>query len=175
MATKQLLGTCYSRLIAQSVPRSGLHTSVPLCKIKAGKYKVTLNRSNPLTYEMSFPPEDIAIKKGWNSANTAQLEDTFLRKEEMGQDLPHKVFVEDMFVRKFLHGTWPEMLASEVMIKRHHNIIRIAAIINRKTPPRKAYFLIGYTEQMLSYWLKCPVKMELQSVESNDEVIFRYI
>ena len=36
-------------------------------------------------------------------------------KEEMGQDLPHKTFIEDAFVRKFMHGTWPELLLSEVV------------------------------------------------------------
>ncbi len=52
---------------------SGLHTSTGLHKDVAGRYKATLNRTNALTYEMAFPPEDIAHKKGYNSFNTAQL------------------------------------------------------------------------------------------------------
>ena len=36
------------------------------------------------------------------------------------------------------------------------------------------YFLIGYTEELLSYWLQCPVKLELQTAKKND-VIFKYI
>ena len=43
-------------------------------------------------------------------------------KEEMGQDLPHKTFMEDAFVRKFMHGTWPELLLSEVNIIIHPNL-----------------------------------------------------
>ena len=51
----------------------GLHTTASLEKDKAGKYQVTVNRTRPLTYEMAFRPYEIAIKKGYNSFNTAQL------------------------------------------------------------------------------------------------------
>ena len=143
---------------------------------KTGEYKVTINRTKPLTYEQSMKPDDIARKKGFNSFNTSQLEGTFLEKEAIGQDIPHKTFVEDMFIRKFMHGTWPEMISSEIIVKRHHNLVRIAAIINRKhAQARQIYFLIGYTEELLSYWLKCPVKVELQSIESNEDLIYKYI
>ena len=51
----------------------------------------------------------------FRSFNTAQLEDTFLRREEIGQDLPYKMFIEDTFMRRFMHGTWPEVIKSEVI------------------------------------------------------------
>ena len=90
--------------------------------------------------------------------------------------MPHKTLLEDMFIRKFLHGTWPEMIVSEVIIKRHHNLVRIATIIKREYKSvRQVYFLIGYSEELLSYWLKCPVKMELQSVETETDLVFKYI
>ena len=152
-----------------------LHTTCKLDKIRAGRYKVSVNKNKPLTYEMAFLPEEIAEKKGYNSFNTAQLEDTFMRKEEMGQDLPYKMLLEDMFIRKFMHGTWPEAIASELIIKRQHNLVRIAGIINRKIAPKQCYFLIGYSEELLSYWLKCPVKLEFQSIESNDDMVYKYI
>ena len=60
-----------------------------------------------------------------------EQEGTFLDREQMGQDLPFKTIIEDIFIRKFMHGTWPEAFASMVIIKRHHNIIRITGIINR--------------------------------------------
>ena len=153
-----------------------LHVSAPLSEERAGRYKVTINRTKPLTYEMAFKPFDIAVKKAFNAYNTGQLEDTFLMKEEIGQDLPYKLLSEDMFVRRFMHGTWPEVFESELVIKRQHNIVRIAGIINRsRMRPEKIYFLIGYTEEILSYWLKAPVKLELQSVENPDDLIFKYI
>jgi small subunit ribosomal protein S24 len=36
------------------------------------------------------------------------------------------------------------------------------------------YFLIGYTEEILSALLKTPVKMEIQTIENKDDVIFTY-
>ena len=39
----------------------------------------------------------------------------------------------------------------------------------------KIYFLIGYTEELLSMWLKCPVKLELQFVPDYKDVIFTYV
>ncbi len=152
-----------------------LHSSPVACKIQAGRYKPTRDRSKALTYEQAIRPEYIASRKGFNSINTAQLEGTFLEREAIGQDLPNKMFMEDLFIRKFMHGTWPEAIASEVIIKRQHNLVRIAGLVNRNIPQRKVYFLIGYTEELLSFWLKCPVKLELQTIESPDDVIFKYI
>lgn len=152
-----------------------IHTSVALHKVQAGRYRVTRDRSKPVTYEQAIWAEDIAIKKGFNSHNTGQLEETFLRKEEMGQDLPYKLLIEDMFIRKFMHGTFPEFIESEVIVKRQHNLVRIACLINRKVAAKKIYFLIGYTEEFLSFYLKCPVKLELQSVGSEADTIYRYV
>nr|ACO11286.1 28S ribosomal protein S24, mitochondrial precursor [Caligus rogercresseyi] len=150
------------------------HASARLCKEKSGHYKSTPRRTFGLTYEMSFLPQEIAHKKSWNSYNTAQLEGTFMEREAIGQDLPHKMIVEDMFIRKFMNGTWPDTFMSEVIIKRTHNLIRIAGIANRFIPAKKMYFLIGYTEEMLSLWLKCPVKLELQTADANATIV-KYI
>lgn len=82
------------------LPRRRLHLSASLQEERAGKYKVTIDRSRPLTYEMAFKPNEIGRKKGFNSFNTAQLEGTMLLREEIGQDLPHKMLLEDSFIRK---------------------------------------------------------------------------
>ncbi len=165
-----------SRLGVSRLCQRSIHSSPALHKVVAGRYRVTVDRSRPLTYEMAFRPEEIAVKKGYNSFNTAQLEGTFLHKEEMGQDLPHKMFLEDLFIRRFLHGTWPEHIASEVIIKRQHNLVRIAFLLSQqRLQARTVYFLIGYTEELLSYWLKCPVKLELQTVEYGEDAVYKYI
>lgn len=83
--------------------------------------------------------------------------------------------IEDMFIRKFMTGTWHGLFASEVIIKRQHNIIRIAGVLSRNVSARKMYFLIGYTEELLSFWLQCPVKLEFQTVADRKDVIFKYI
>lgn len=92
-----------------------------------------------------------------------------------GGNRPCATAVEDEFIRRFMFGTWHNVFVSEVIIKRQHNIIRIAGIIQRNMAARKLYFLIGYTQELLSYWLQCPVKLELQSVNSKEDVIFKYI
>lgn len=82
---------------------------------------------------------------------------------------------DDFIIRKFVKGAWPGLLASEVIIKRRHNMVFVAALIFRQLTPRKFYFLLGYSEEMLSYLLKCPVKMEIQTVEDRNDVIFKKI
>ena len=63
----------------------------------------------------------------------------------------------------------------QVIIKRQHNLVRVAGLITREISSDKVYFLIGYTEELLSYWLKCPVRLELQTIESKDDVVYKYI
>lgn len=88
---------------------------------------------------------------------------------------PSETAVDDEFIRRFVTGTWQNLFVSEIIIKRQHNMIRVAGIVVRAIPPRKMYFLIGYTEELLSYWLQCPLKLELQTVDSKKDVVFKYI
>ncbi|XP_057665294.1 28S ribosomal protein S24, mitochondrial [Diorhabda carinulata] len=143
-----------------------LQTSSVCLKTQSGKYKITTKKDFPLTYEMANPPFQIAHRKSWNSWNTSNVD---------GGLRPSETAVEDMFIRKFMVGTWQGLFASEVIIKRQHNIIRIAGIITRSIHQRKMYFLIGYTEEFLSFWLQCPVKLELQTIADKKEVVFKYI
>ncbi|CAH0559352.1 unnamed protein product [Brassicogethes aeneus] len=143
-----------------------LHTTSVCCKVQAGRYRITPKKDFPLTYEMANPPHEIAHRKTWNSWNTSNLQGG-LRSSETA--------VEDVFIRKFVSGTWHNLFVSEIIIKRQHNIIRVAGIVHRAINARKVYFLIGYTEELLSFWLQCPVKLELQTVADKKDVIFKYI
>lgn len=131
--------------------------------------KATVNRNKPLTYEQAQAPYKIGVTKGWNSWHTANLNDEGIEGRAAGQTF------DDLVVRKFIKGTWPGLLASEVIVKRRHNLVVIAALIFRQLPPRKMYFLVGYSEEMLSYLLKCPVKLEIQTVENKNDVVFKKI
>ncbi|EGI57871.1 28S ribosomal protein S24, mitochondrial [Acromyrmex echinatior] len=115
---------------------------------------------------MANPPHYIAHRKSWNSWNTSNIKDG---------NRPSETALEDMFIRQFMWGTWPNLFASEIIIKRQHNIIRIAGIITRTLIPYKIYFLTGYTEELLSYWLQCPVKVELVTIDNKKEMIFKYV
>ncbi|KAK7080895.1 28S ribosomal protein S24, mitochondrial [Halocaridina rubra] len=152
--------------VMPSLLHRSIHTTAVSHKAQSGRYRVTRDHSRPLTYEMANQPCQIAHRKSWNNWNTTSLYEG-LREPETA--------VEDMFIRKFMTGTWHGLFVSEVIIKRQHNIIRIAGIIQRKIIPRKMYFLIGYTEELLSYWLRCPVKLELQTVPDQKDVVYKYI
>jgi Mitochondrial ribosome subunit S24 len=68
------------------------------------------------------------------------------------------------------------MILSEIIVKRQHNMVRIAALLNhRRLRTRQIYFLIGYTEEMLSLWLKCPVMLEFQFLDNPKDVVYKYI
>lgn len=83
--------------------------------------------------------------------------------------------IDDIFIRKFIQGTWHRLFLSEIIIKRRQNMIILAGLVNRAIAPRKMYFLIGYTEQFLSNFLKRPVKMEIQTVQHKKDMMFKWI
>ncbi|KAG5873729.1 hypothetical protein JTB14_035543 [Gonioctena quinquepunctata] len=161
-----LLKNVLSNRVLQKNASRLLHTTSACNKVQAGRYRITAKKDLPLTYEMANPPHEIANRKSWNSWNTSNL-DGGLRSSETA--------TEDLFIRKFVVGTWHGLFVSEIIIKRQHNIIRVAGIIQRSVSTRKVYFLIGYTEELLSFWLQCPVKLELQSVADRKDVVFKYI
>lgn len=83
--------------------------------------------------------------------------------------------IEDETIRRLVTGIWPKLLLSEIIIKRQFNMIRVAALVYQGITQRKMYFLIGYTEELLSFWLQCPVKLELQTVYDRNATVFKYI
>ena len=115
---------------------------------------------------MAMFPYKIGHEKHWLSWNTSNLKNG-LRKPEMAQ--------EEIFIRKFMFGTWHKLFLTEIIIKRRGNVIFIGGIVLQALHPRKLYFLIGYTEEILSYVLKCPVKLELQTLADRKDIIFKYI
>ena len=147
--------------------RSSIHTTSILAKNKqAGRHRPSPKGDKPLTYEMANFPHTIAVRKGWNSWNTSALEDTVRRSETV---------TEDFTIRRFITGTWHRLFISDIIIKRRGNMIIVSGLVVQSLLPRKMYFLIGYTEEILSYLLKCPVKMEIQTLSDRKDVVFKYI
>lgn len=141
--------------------------TTPVCLKKvAGRHRPSERQDKPLTYEQANPPYRIAHRKSWNSWNTSNLLDGIRRSETA---------TEDFFIRRFMAGTWHRLFLTEVIIKRRGNMIVIGGIVLQSLHPRKMYFLIGYSEEILSYVLKCPVKLELQTVADRKDVVFKYI
>ncbi|XP_078046387.1 mitochondrial ribosomal protein S24 [Augochlora pura] len=146
--------------------KRSIHVSTVHNRTQAGRYRPKLRQPQHLTYEMANPPHHIVARKAWNSWNTSNIEDG---------KRPSETLVEDIFIRNFVTGTWHDLFASEIIIKRQHNLIRIAGIVVRKIGPTKMYFLMGYTEELLSYWLHCPVKMELVTTHEKRDVVYKVI
>ena len=77
----------------------------------------------------------------------------------------HERFIDDVMIRKFIEGTFYEMLVSNIVVKRQLNQIKISIFVNAKgTTVHKVYFLVGFTERLLTHLLGCFVKMEVMSV-----------
>jgi small subunit ribosomal protein S24 len=80
---------------------------------------------------MAMIPEKIGTHKSFNSFNTGQLEGMLGWKKSLergGTLLSYKLFIEDLFIRKFMKGTWSELFVSEIIVKRQYNTIRISGM-----------------------------------------------
>ncbi|XP_074506901.1 small ribosomal subunit protein uS3mA-like [Sebastes fasciatus] len=158
---------------ASSLSRSGslcsssgsraLHVTAACCKNKAARVRVGKG-DKPITYEQALPPHYIAHRKGWLSHNTSNL-----KGEEGAADRT----IEDVFIRRFMFGTFHACLANEIVIKRRGNLLIVCALMIQKLPPQKFYFLIGYSESLLSHLYKCPVKLEIQTLQ--DKAVYKYL
>ncbi|XP_027562132.1 28S ribosomal protein S24, mitochondrial [Neopelma chrysocephalum] len=140
-----------------------LHTSPACLKTRAARVRVGKG-DKPVTYEQAHPPHYIAHRKGWLSLHTGNLQ---------GEAGAAERAVEDSFLRRFMYGTFPGLLADEVVLKRRGNLLVICALLNRALAPSKIYFLVGYTETLLSHFYKCPVRLELQTVPAR--VVYKYL
>lgn len=90
-----------------------------------------------------------------------------------GEDHAAERTLEDVFLRKFMLGTFPGCLADQIVLKRRANQVDICAVVLRQLPAHKFYFLVGYSETLLSHLYKCPVRLHLQTVPSK--VVYKYI
>ncbi|XP_053767753.1 small ribosomal subunit protein uS3m [Desmodus rotundus] len=140
-----------------------LHISAACAKNRAARVRVGKG-DKPVTYEEAHAPHHIAHRKGWLSLHTGNLD---------GQDHAAERTVEDVFLRKFMLGTFPGCLADQLVLKRRANQVEICALVLRQLPAHKFYFLVGYSETLLSHFYKCPVRVHLQTVPSK--AVYKYI
>ncbi|CAI9552427.1 unnamed protein product [Staurois parvus] len=140
-----------------------LQTTSICLKNQAARVRVSKG-DKPVTYEKANAPHSIAHRKGWLSQHTSNLD---------GEEDAAERTIEDVYIRKFMYGTFHGLLANEILIKRRANLIVICAVTLRRFAPHKLYFLTGYTETLLSYLYKCPVRLELQTV--NEKVFYKWL
>lgn len=146
-----------------------------------------------VTYEKAHPPHYIAHRKGWLSLHTGTApcghgggggrtptpprpitcDPTRPIGNLDGERCAAQRAVEDSFVRRFLHGTFPGCLADEAVLKRRSNSLLVCLLLLRRLPPSKLCFLLGYAETLLSHLYKCPVRIEAQTVP--DAAVYKYL
>jgi small subunit ribosomal protein S24 len=82
---------------------------------------------------------------------------------------------DDVLIRKFIFGTFHGLLASELIIKRQFNTVNIGFLIKlpKANYTQKIYFLVGYSEQLLSALLKCVVRVQVQTILHKRDLVFR--
>ncbi|XP_041815857.1 28S ribosomal protein S24, mitochondrial [Chelmon rostratus] len=149
-------------LCSSSGSRS-LHVTAVCCKNRAARVRVGKG-DKPLSYEEAHPPHYIGHRKGWLSQHTSNLK---------GEGGAAERTVEDVFIRRFMFGTFHGCLVNELVIKRRGNLLVVCALMLQRLQPHKFYFLIGYTESLLSHLYKCPVKLEVQTVK--DKAVYKYL
>uniref|UniRef100_A0A8C5RQ13 Mitochondrial ribosomal protein S24 n=1 Tax=Laticauda laticaudata TaxID=8630 RepID=A0A8C5RQ13_LATLA len=141
----------------------GFRSSAVVEKCQAGRVRPRKG-NQPVTYQEAHPPHHIGHRKGWLSLHTGNLD---------GETDAAERTLEDVFIRKFILGTFHGCLADEIVLKRRANVVIICAVLLQNLPPHKIYFLVGYTEVLLSFFYKCPVKMELQTI--SEKIIYKHL
>ncbi|KAM7392317.1 hypothetical protein PAMA_007434 [Pampus argenteus] len=160
----RLLGAlAKSASLCSSSGGRALHVTAACCKNRAARVRVGKG-DRPLTYEEAHHPHDIGHRKGWLSQNTSNLK---------GEGGAADRTMEDVFIRRFMFGTFYGCLGNELVIKRRGNMLIVCALILHKLPPAKMYFLIGYSEYLLSHFYKCPVKLDIQTLTSK--AVYKYL
>ncbi|KAM4532075.1 small ribosomal subunit protein uS3m [Fundulus diaphanus] len=152
-----------SSVLYSSFESRGLHVTAVCFKNRAARIRIGKG-DQPLTYEQAHHPHQIAHRKGWLSQHASNIR---------GEGGAAERTMEDVFIRKFMFGTFHGCLADEVVIKRRGNVLIVCALMLQKMPPQKFYFLIGYSESLLSHFYKCPVKLEIQTLPSK--AVYKYI
>jgi len=147
-------------LECSQILKRNLHVTVPCYKSKAGRHKSSKMNNKPLTYDQAFKPHMIGVTKNWLSVHTGNLH---------GEKHAHRMMYEDQFIRRFLTGTFYRIIVGEVLVKQVYNNIEIVMFV--KHPTQRAgqmHFLKGYSERLLSAFLKCNVKLHMHKVLEED-------
>lgn len=100
------------------------------------------------------PSYRIGVTKSQDSLHTGSLKGSLWASERL---------MDDIMIRKFVEGVMHEFLESEVVIKRKANNITLVFLVSIYGDVKKLYFLVGFTEKLLTELLGCIVKVEAQS------------
>ncbi len=88
------------------------------------------------------------------------------RSKKFGKEKMAELTVDDLFITKFVRGTFPMNPDNPIIISRKENIINITLPLMLDPVPLN--FLVGYSEKILSEWLGCKVNVNPSCVLPKD-------
>ncbi|KII67060.1 28S ribosomal protein S24-A, mitochondrial [Thelohanellus kitauei] len=107
--------------------------------------------------KVRYPEHYLMICKNFESIHTASMPGC--------QNTVDKT-VEDMVMRRFIHGCFLNYLASPIIIKRRLNKIIISFYVYMEKfqvyKVQQIYFLVGLTERLLQQSMGCMVQLEIR-------------
>ena len=71
--------------------------------------------------------------------------------------------MDDIMIRKFIDGAFYDLLTSDIVIKRKDNRITVVFLVKKEIDIAKFYFLVGFSEKLLTELMGCLVKVEAQT------------
>lgn len=100
--------------------------------------------------DKNLKPYSVNKLRGWNSKWAVPP-----RSKRFGKEKSAELLMDDMFITKFIRGTFPMNEEYPIILGRKENTINITLPIMMDPIPLN--FLVGYSERILSEWLGCSV------------------
>ena len=145
--------TC-SRVLRVSFQPSRLNAAFRLYSSPQGKVPES---------DKNMKPYSVNKLRGWNSRWGVPPRSRRFAKQKMAE-----LAMDDMFITKFIRGTFPMNIDHPIILSRKENIINITLPL--MMDPIPANFLVGFTETVLSEWLGCKVNVNTCCVLPKDRI-----
>ena len=111
--------------------------------------------------DKNLKPYSVNKLRSWNSRWGVPP-----RSKKFGKEKMAELTVDDLFITKFIRGTFPMNPDNPIIISRKENIINITLPL--MMDPFTVNFLVGYSEKILSEWLGCQVNVNPSCVLPKD-------
>ena len=102
--------------------------------------------------DQNLKPYSVNKLRSWNSKWGVPPRSKRFGKEKMAE-----LVMDDLFITKFIRGTFPMKEDHPVIVSRKENIVNITLPLMMDPIPMN--FLVGYSEVILSEWLGCKVNV----------------
>lgn len=102
--------------------------------------------------DKNLKPYSVNKLKSWNSRWGVPS-----RSKRFGKQKMAELAMDDLFITKFIRGTFPMNASHPIIVSRKENTINV--ILALMMDPIPVNFLVGLSETVLSEWLGCKVNV----------------